>query len=68
MSKIGAKVEIINPEYARGITGIIIAREQEDVWIIRLNEVPDRDLPNNDNQLNYPWLLSLPESDFNIIG
>lgn len=70
MPEIGARVKVLYPEYARGIEGIIEAEERAHFWIVRLKQQPaitDKN-PAIHTLDNYPWLLSLQESDFELLG
>ena len=60
--KVGDVVRILKPDYLIGLLGTIEGSEVEsDRWIIKLEKSPFED--NQDK----PVLLSLPESDFEVI-
>ncbi|MBE9168439.1 hypothetical protein IQ238_13260 [Pleurocapsales cyanobacterium LEGE 06147] len=61
MPKVGTLVRVLYPEYAKGIEGIIEAKEERGRWIVRLEK-------NSLNENPEPWLLSLEESDFEVIS
>ncbi|MBR8827953.1 MAG: hypothetical protein DSM107014_08640 [Gomphosphaeria aponina SAG 52.96 = DSM 107014] len=61
MLKVGMLVRVIYPEYAAGMKGFLLAREVlAQRWIVQLVE----NLIDNSDQ---PFLLSLEESDFEVI-
>ncbi|MCA1992045.1 MAG: hypothetical protein LDL41_08355 [Coleofasciculus sp. S288] len=53
-------IRVIYPQYAAGVQGRIQAREESGRWIVKLEENPI-------NWSNEPILLSLDESDFEVI-
>jgi hypothetical protein len=61
MPKVGNIVRVLYPEYARGIEGIIEAKEERGRWIVRLAKNSLKGKPEL-------WLLSLEESDFEVIA
>ena len=60
MLKVGTLIRVIYPQYAAGVQGRIQAREESGRWIVKLEENPI-------NWSNEPILLSLDESDFEVI-
>lgn len=60
MLKVGTLIRVIHPEYAAGIQGIIQGREESGRWIVRLEQ-------NLLNPNDVPLMLSLDESDFEVI-
>jgi hypothetical protein len=60
MLKVGTLIRVIRPEYAVGIQGIIQGREESGRWIVRLEQ-------NLMNPNDVPLMLSLDESDFEVI-
>ncbi|MGF1480083.1 MAG: hypothetical protein ACFB4I_11410 [Cyanophyceae cyanobacterium] len=54
MLEIGTLIQVIYPQYAAGIQGKLLAREQAGRWIVSLDCADERE----------PLLLSLEESDF----
>jgi hypothetical protein len=60
MVKVGTLIRVIRPEYAAGIQGIIQGREESGRWIVRLEQ-------NLMNPNDVPLMLSLDESDFEVI-
>jgi hypothetical protein len=60
MPRVGNFIRVLQPEYAAGILGYIQAQESSGRWLIRLLENP---LENT----NEPLILSLEESDFEVI-
>ncbi|NEO89889.1 MAG: hypothetical protein F6K56_06400 [Moorea sp. SIO3G5] len=60
MLKVGTLVRVLYPEYVAGLSGRIEAREESGRWIVRLEENP---FEQNDQ----PFILSLDESDFELI-
>jgi hypothetical protein len=61
MPKVGTVVRVLYPEYAKGVEGIIEAKEERGRWIVRLEKNSLKDKPEL-------WLLSLEESDFEVIS
>ncbi|MBD2578748.1 hypothetical protein [Oscillatoria sp. FACHB-1406] len=62
MVKVGSWVRVLYPAYAKGTRGYIEAQEEESGrWIVRLEENPTRDSAE-------PLLLSLKESEFEVLG
>lgn len=59
MLKVGTVVQVIYPEYAAGIQGVIQAQETSGRWIVRLEK--------HSEQEDEPLLLSLEKSDFEVI-
>lgn len=55
------RVRVLYPLYAEGICGCIQAREESGRWIVKLDESTFTDATE-------PILLSLEESDFEVIG
>lgn len=60
MSKIGILVRIKYPKYAENLVGTIIAQESPSRWIVKIE-------PNPLNSQTESLLLSLKESDFEVI-
>jgi len=60
MVKVGTLIRVIHPEYAAGLQGIIQGREESGRWIVRLEQ-------NLINPNDVPLMLSLDESDFEVI-
>ncbi|WP_287253806.1 hypothetical protein [Moorena sp. SIO4E2] len=60
MLKVGTLVRVIYPDYVAGLSGRIEAQEESGRWIVRLEENP---FEQNDQ----PFILSLDESDFEVI-
>ena len=60
MLKVGTLIRVIYPEYAAGIQGIIQGREESGRWVVRLDQ-------NLINPKDIPMILSLDESDFEVI-
>ncbi|GFE68762.1 hypothetical protein [Chroococcus sp. FPU101] len=60
MPRVGNLIRVLHPEYAAGILGYIQAQESSGRWLIRLLDNP---LENT----NEPLILSLEESDFEVI-
>lgn len=60
MPRVGNLIRVLHPEYAAGILGSIQAQEISGRWLVRLLENP---LENT----NEPLILSLEESDFEVI-
>lgn len=60
MPRVGNLIRVLHPEYAAGILGFIQAQEISGRWLVRLLENP---LENT----NEPLILSLEESDFEVI-
>lgn len=61
MPKVGSLVRVLYPEYAKGVEGIIEAKEERGRWIVRLEKNSLKEKPEL-------WLLSLEESDFEVIS
>lgn len=61
MPKVGSLVRVLYPEYAKGVKGIVEAKEEGNRWIVRLEKNSLKDKPEL-------WLLSLEESDFEVIS
>ncbi len=61
MLKVGTVVRVLYPEYAKGIEGIIEAKEERGRWIVRLEKKSLKGKPEL-------WFLSLEESDFEVIS
>lgn len=60
MPRVGNLIRVLHPEYAAGTQGYIQAEESSGRWLVRLLENP---LENT----NEPLILSLEESDFEVI-
>jgi hypothetical protein len=60
MLKVGTLIRVTYPKYAAGIQGRLQAQEESGRWIVRLEENP---IDASDE----PLLLSLEESDFEVI-
>ena len=60
MLKIGTVIRVTYPKYAADILGCIVAQEHSGRWIVQLEQNP---LSENES----PFLLSLEESDFEVI-
>ena len=53
-------MRVIYPEYAAGIQGVLQAQETSGRWIVRLEK-------HSGEEDNEPLLLSLEESDFEVM-
>lgn len=62
MLKVGMAVRIINPEYARGLTGYLLMQESPSRWLVKVI-IRETHLPSTSEVL----VLSLEESDFKIV-
>jgi hypothetical protein len=60
MLKVGTLIKVLNPKYAMGLQGKIVARESAERWIVKLQKNP---LEDSDR----PFLLSLGIADFQVI-
>jgi len=60
MVRAGTLVRILYPDYAAGYIGRVQAREISGRWLVQLNENPL-------NDSSEPLLLSLEETDFEVI-
>ena len=60
MLKVGTLIRVTYPEYAAGHQGHLQAQEPSGRWIVKLEENPFKDSEK-------PFLLSLEESDFEVI-
>ena len=61
MLKVGTVVRVIYPEYAAGIQGVLQAQETSGRWIVQLEK-------HSEQEDDEPLLLSLEESDFEVIN
>ena len=61
MLKVGTLIRIIYPEYAAGSQGILQAQEPSGRWIVKVEKNSLRE------DIEEPFLLSLEESDFEVI-
>ncbi|PSF38441.1 hypothetical protein C7H19_05505 [Aphanothece hegewaldii CCALA 016] len=60
MPRVGNLIRVLHPDYAAGILGSIQAQETSGRWLVRL-------LDNPLENINEPLILSLEESDFEVL-
>ncbi|MEM8674928.1 MAG: hypothetical protein AAGF83_13795 [Cyanobacteria bacterium P01_G01_bin.67] len=63
----GKKVKVLYPEYARGVIGTVEDRDETGSWLICLDYPPQSDRLQGTNSSDNSWLLSLEESDFELL-